>query len=59
MTNPFSRAGRIVLVEDVTASDRPRLDPVRPDGGMVAVTLLLATVWGFVLGFVAALLVLA
>ena len=47
MIPPWSRAGKIVFVEEVTASDRPRLDPVRPDGGMVAVTLLLATVYAW------------
>ena len=54
---PWSPLGRIVLVEDVTRSERPRLDPVRPDGGLVVVTLLLATLWGFLLGFLAAALV--
>lgn len=50
---------RAALIDPQTRQLVPLDDDRRPDGGMVVVTLLLATVWGFVLGFVAALLVLA
>lgn len=64
MTRPWSRAGRVVLIRDITASDRERLPDWRDDapphdGSLAVAAMAVMALAGFLLGFIVGVLVVA
>jgi hypothetical protein len=55
MPRTWSRAGRVVLIEDISRSDRPRLAPHRPPAPLPPLWLLLplCMAWAALVGLIA------
>ena len=55
MTRHWSRPGRVVLIEDITRSDRPRLPTYRPPERLEPLWLLLpiCLAWAALVGIIA------